>query len=197
MRAGTFRTPRFRAVLSVGPILLALLATLTPSASAQSLYRYAPATQWGYTYAAPATNVTTGAAPKSSNLEKQSTIKINYVDEANFPQWAKLELQSAVDIWAANFQSKVVITIDATWSSSQSSAVLGSARPGGYFAGFSGAPDSSLWYPSALANALAGKDLDLRNAEMVINVNSKGSWNRRGDGAPSTREYDLEICLHP
>ena len=197
MRAGTFRTPRFRAVLSVGPILLALLATLTPSASAQSLYRYAPATQWGYTYAAPAANVTTGAAPKSSNLEKQSTIKINYVDEANFPQWAKLELQSAVDIWAANFQSKVVITIDATWSSSQSSAVLGSARPGGYFAGFSGAPDSSLWYPSALANSLAGKDLDLRNAEMVINVNSKGSWNRRGDGTPSTREYDLKsVFIH-
>ena len=65
MRAGTFRTPRFRAV---APVLLALLATLTPSASAQSLYRYAPATQWGYTYAAPATNITKGTIPKSANL---------------------------------------------------------------------------------------------------------------------------------
>jgi hypothetical protein len=194
MRAGTLRTPRFRAVV---PVLLALLATLMPPASAQPSFRYAPATQWGYTYAAPATNVTTGVTPKSANLEKQSTININYLNAASFPEWAKKELQTAVDIWAANFQSKVTITIDATWSSSQPSAVLGSARPGGYFAGFSGAPDSSLWYPSALANALAGKDLDLRNPEMVINVNSRGSWNRRGDGAPTTQEYDLKsVFIH-
>jgi hypothetical protein len=191
MRAGTFRTPRFRVVV---PLLIALLATLTPSASAQSLYRYAPATQWGYIYAGPAANSTAGAVPKTANLEKQSTINVNY---NNFPDWAKKELQSAVDIWAENFQSKVAITIDATWSSSQSISVLGSARPGGYFAGFSGAPDSSLWYPSALANALAGKDLDIRNAEMKINVNSRGSWNRRGDGAPTTREYDLKsVFIH-
>ena len=194
MRAGTLRTPRFRAVV---PVLLALLATLMPPASAQPSFRYAPATQWGYTYAAPATNVTTGVTPKSANLEKQSTININYLNASIFPEWAKKELQTAVDIWAANFQSKVTITIDATWSSSQQSAVLGSARPGGYFAGFSGAPDSSLWYPSALANALAGKDLDLRNPEMVINVNSRGSWNRRGDGSPTTQEYDLKsVFIH-
>lgn len=194
MRAGTFRTPRFRAVLSVGPILLALLATLMPSASAQSLYRYAPATQWGFIYAGPAANSTSAPVPKTANLEKQSTINVNF---NNFPDWAKKELQLAVDIWAANFQSKVAITIDATWSSSQTSAVLGSARPGGYFAGFTGAPDPSLWYPSALANALAGKDLDVRNAEMLINVNSRGTWNRRGDGAPTTREYDLNsVFIH-
>jgi len=191
MRAGTSRTPRFRAVV---PLLLALLATLTPSASAQSTYRYAPATQWGYTYAAPATSITKGTIPKSANLEKQSTINVNY---SNFPDWAKKELQLAVDIWGANFQSKVPITIDATWSSSQSIAVLGSARPGGYFAGFSGAPDSSLWYPSALANALAGKDLDVRSAEITINVNSRADWNRRGDGSPTTREYDLKsVFIH-
>jgi hypothetical protein len=185
------------------PVLLALLATLFPIAptasaqSAQPAYRYAPATQWGYTYAGTATGATTstaGTTPKSSNLEKQSTINVNYI---GFPDWAKKELQTAVDIWAANFKSKVTITIDATWSSSQSISVLGSARPGGYFAGFSGAPDSSLWYPSALANALAGKDLDVRSSEMVINVNSRGSWNRRGDGAPTTREYDLKsVFIH-
>jgi hypothetical protein len=119
---------------------------------------------------------------------------VNYI---NFPEWAKRDLQAAVDIWAENFQSKVAITIDATWSTSQSISILGSARPGGYFAGFSGAPDSSLWYPSALANALAGKDLDMRSAEMLINVNSRANWNRRDDGAPTTREYDLKsVFIH-
>ena len=117
MRAGIFRTPRFRVV---APVLLALLATLTPSASAQSLFKYAPATQWGYTFAGPAANSPSAPVPKGANLEKQSTINVNYI---NFPDWAKKELQSAVDIWAANFQSKVVITIDATWSTSQSISI--------------------------------------------------------------------------
>jgi hypothetical protein len=173
---------------------LALLATLTPSATAQSLYKFAPATQWGYTFAGPASTVTSQSPAKSGNLEKKSSIEVNYT---NFPEWARKELQRAVDVWSVNFESKVTITIDATWSNSQSVAVLGSARPGGYFAGFSGAPDSSLWYPSALANALAGKDLDIRNSEMVINVNARAAWNRRGDSAPTTREYDLQsVFLH-
>lgn len=188
MRAGKSFTTR------VVLLILALLATLTPTATAQSLYKYAPATQWGYTFAGPASSTTPQAVPRSGSLEKKSSIVVNYT---NFPQWAKDELQVAVDIWSANFESKVTITIDATWSNSQSVAVLGSARPGGYFAGFSGAPDSSLWYPSALANALAGKDLDVRNSEMVINVNARAPWNRRGDSAPTTREYDLRsVFLH-
>lgn len=191
MRAGHSHSSRLRLIALIA---LALVATFLSPASAASLFKYAPATQWGYTYAGPATNKTSTAAPRSANLEKASTINVNY---NNFPDWAKKELQSAVDIWAANFSSKVPITIDATWTNSQSIAVLGSARPGGYFAAFSGAPDASLWYPSALANALAGKDLDVRNSEMIINVNARASWNKRGDGAPTTREYDLKsVFIH-
>ena len=178
MRAG--RSFTIRIVL----LIFALLATLTPSASAQPIYRFAPATQWGYTFAGMATSATPQSPSKSGNLEKKSSIEVKYI---NFPEWARKELQLAVDMWSANFESKVTITIDATWSNSQSVAILGSAQPGGYFAGFSGAPDSSLWYPSALANALAGKDLDPRNPEMVIKVNAQAAWNRRGDRAPTTR----------
>jgi hypothetical protein len=188
MRAGrSFRT-------RIALVIVALLATLTPAATAQPLYKFAPATQWGYTFAGTASTVTSQSPAKTGSLEKKSTIEVNYI---NFPEWARKELQLAVNVWSANFESKVTITIDATWSNSQSVAVLGSARPGGYFAGFSGAPDSSLWYPSALANALAGKDLDIRNSEMVINVNARAAWNRRGDGTPTTREYDLQsVFLH-
>ena len=193
MRVGKSFTTR------IALLILAILATLTPAATAQSLYKYAPATQWGYTFAGPASSSatlfkTSPEVPRSANLEKRSSIQVNYI---NFPEWAKNELQLAVDVWSANFDSKVAIAIDATWSNSQSVAILGSARPGGYFAGFSGAPDSSLWYPSALANALAGKDLDVRNSEMIITVNARGAWNRRGDSAPTTREYDLRsVFIH-
>ena len=78
-----------------------------------------------------------------------------------------------------------------------SSSVLGSARPGSYFAGFDGAPDASLWYPSALANALAGKDLDPTESEMVIQVNSIAQWNTTNDGLSHFNQYDLQsVFIH-
>ena len=62
---------------------------------------------------------------------------------------------------------------------------------------FPGAPDPALWYVSALANALAGKDLDKNNPEIVIQVNSEAPWNARGDGKPTRTEYDLKsVFLH-
>jgi hypothetical protein len=104
MRAGKSFTTR------IALLILAMLATLTPAATAQSLYKYAPATQWGYTFAGPATLFkTSSAVPRSANLEKRSDIQVNYT---NFPEWAKNELQLAVDVWSANFESKVTITIE-------------------------------------------------------------------------------------
>jgi hypothetical protein len=106
-------------------------------------------------------------------------------------------MQAAVDVWAENFESKVPIHIEATWGRSSSYGVLGSARPGSYFANFVGAPDPSLWYPSALANALAGKDLDGDNPEIIITVNSLADWYRGGGVGPSKTEYDLQsVMLH-
>jgi hypothetical protein len=48
-----------------------------------------------------------------------------------------------------------------------------------------------------LANALAGKDLDGDNPEMVITVNSLANWYRGGSLGPSKSEYDLQsVILH-
>jgi hypothetical protein len=106
-------------------------------------------------------------------------------------------MQAAVDVWAENFESEVPIRIEATWGRSSSYSILGSARPGNYFANFAGAPDPSLWYPSALANALAGRDLDGDTPEMIITVNSLADWYRGGGVGPSKTEYDLQsVMLH-
>ena len=170
------------------------IAGFTPLASAQSQVLVRPATQWGNVYASPATAGTQSPKPKVAHLEKKSKIIVKY---NNFPEWTKVQVQAAVDVWAENFESKVPIYIEATWGRSSSYSILGSARPGSYFANFSGAPDPSLWYPSALANALAGKDLDGDNPEMVITVNSLASWYRGGGTGPSKTEYDLQsVILH-
>ena len=172
----------------------ALFLGLVAPTSADALVLVRPATHWGNVYAGPATNLQQSPTPKVGKLEKKSKIIVKY---NNFPEWTKVQVQAAVDVWAANFESSVPIYIDATWGRSSSYSVLGSARPGSYFSNFKGAPDSSLWYPSALANALAGKDLDGDNPEMIITVNSLASWYRGTGSGPSRTEYDLQsVILH-
>jgi len=170
------------------------LAGFTTPSSAQSQVLVRPATHWGNVYAAPATTSPQSPKPKVAYLEKKSKIIVKY---NNFPKWTEVQVQAAVDVWAENFESKVPIHIEATWGRSSSYSILGSARPGSYFANFVGAPDPSLWYPSALANALSGKDLDGDNPEIIITVNSLADWYRGGGVGPSKSEYDLQsVMLH-
>jgi hypothetical protein len=192
---GRFNTNR--AKISIALLLAALISTSLLATSAQAQVRVRPSTVWGHTYAgtsAPVATATTSESAPSASLEKISKFNIVY---NSFPNWARTEVQAALDTWAANFKSSVDINVTATWGRSANTDVLGSARPGSYFAGFIGAPDSTLWYPSALANALAGKDLDRDNPEIIIQVNSAANWNERGDDKPRFNEYDLEsVILH-
>ena len=183
---------KIRAIALVG----ALSASLLSAAPSQALsFKQIPATNWGYTYAGTDTAVSSIAkSAPNKNLEAKSKFEVKY---NNFPDWAKKEVQAAIDVWSANFKSNVVVTVDASWGRSSSWGVLGSARPGSFFSAFSGAPDPSLWYASAPANALAGKDLDKANPDLIVQVNSAAPWNRRGDGSPSSAEYDLQsVFIH-
>ena len=186
------RTPT-RIVAVLAAVFSLFLGAIAPT-SAEALVRIRPATQWGNVYAGPATNILQSAQPKAGKLEKKSKFIVKY---NNFPEWTKAQVQASIDVWAANFESKVPIYIEATWGRSTSFSILGSARPGSYFSNFTGAPDASLWYPSALANALAGKDLDGDNPEMIITVNSLANWYRGNGSGPSKSEYDLQsVILH-
>ena len=186
-----FKTQR---TVRITLLIALILSVITPTEEAQALYLYRPATQWGNTYASPATNKSFSSPAQSKNLEAQSKFVVKYT---NFPEWAKVDVQAALDVWAGHFKSSVPINVEATYGRSSSYGVLGSARAGGYFAAFKGAPDSTLWYPSALANALAGKDLDKENPEIVIQVNSAAAWDTRNDGKPTKREYDMEsVIIH-
>jgi hypothetical protein len=173
-------------------LLLVLLASLLSMPQAEAAPLVAPSTIWGHTYAAEASGVISVPATQPANLEKLSKFVVNY---KNFPDWAKNEVQAAIDLWAVNFDSKVPVNVDATWARSSTSDILGSARPDRYYAKFSGAPDPSLWYASALANAVAGKDLDLDNPEIIIQINSEADWDLDGLGKPTRYEYDLKSVM--
>ncbi len=72
-------------------------------------------------------------------------------------------LQRAAEIWADNLISDVPITIRAVTASQAcdaTSAVLASAGAASAFRDFPGAPLAGTWYHGALANSIAGVDLD-------------------------------------
>ena len=185
------RMKRLGAVGLTGALAASIL--FAPAAPAVT-FKQIPATNWGYTYAGTDSVTTQSPQPASKNLETTSKFDVKY---NNFPDWAKKDVQAAIDVWSANFKSSVVVSVDASWGRSSSWGVLGSARPGSFFSAFTGAPDPSLWYSSAAANALAGKDLDKANPEIIIQVNSAAAWDTRGDGSPSSSEYDLEsVFIH-
>ena len=182
--------------IRAGIALVAILAGLfaLPQAHALSIVHERASTIWGHTYAGPAAQHLDSTNSGGAHLQKQSAFVVTY---NNFPTWARNDVQAAIDVWSENFASTVPITVDATWGRSSTSGILGSARPGNYFSGFTGAPDSTLWYPSALANALSGNDLDKNSPEIIIQANSNANWDQRNDGTPTKAEYDLEsVFIH-
>ncbi|MEY3318424.1 MAG: hypothetical protein RL540_796 [Actinomycetota bacterium] len=176
-------------------LILSLTVLLPIQANALS-FNSAPARFWGHIYASNSSEVSVKIKPGGESLEGvvKSEWRVTYND---FPSEAKEAVQFAIDIWARNFESKVPINVDASWETNSDNRILGSARPGYYFNDFPGAPDSELWYPSALANALAERDLDPRQKEIFLNVNSTPLWYTGIDGKPAPRTYDLvSVILH-
>ena len=181
-----------RFLLSIG-LLISVIAIPIPSANALAV-KVAPA-GWTYLFAsdAPAKKSTT---PRffSVNLEKKSTFVPIY---NNVPDVAKASIQRAIDTWSENFVSKVPINVNVTWTKAPNSTILASASAKNIFSNFNGAPDKTLYYPSALANALAGVDLDIAEPELEINVTTGDFWYYGLDGKCPSSKYDLvSVILH-
>jgi uncharacterized repeat protein (TIGR01451 family) len=82
--------------------------------------------------------------------------------------------QAAAQKWGATLTSPLTIRINAVWTAltcTASSAVLGSAGPTEAWKDFTNAPVFNHWYGKALANALAGSDLDSTTADISANFN--------------------------
>ncbi len=178
---------------------LALSILSVPDAEALGFTR-TPSTVWFHTFATgiqskpfPVANAKASESSKSANLETKSKFIVTYT---GFPDDAKAAFQAAVDIWSDLFPSTVPIQINVTWGR-QATAVLGSTRPDFFYKNFIGAPARDLNYASALANAIAGKDLDPRRPDIIMTINSRSPFYTGTDGKPSPRTYDLEsVVMH-
>jgi hypothetical protein len=137
--------------------------------------------------------------PLADGAAQAASFHVQFLpDEASWPADARLAFQQAVDIWAAQVHSAVVIEIEATWEPASQTYVLGSARAYDYWSNFNGAVIRDTWYPYSLANKLSGTDLDPQHPDILASFNSAfPDWYFGLDGNPPANKYDfISVALH-
>jgi hypothetical protein len=88
--------------------------------------------------------------------------------------------------------------VQAEWTTYSDPNILGSAGPTTFYRDFGGAPRAQTWYPVALANALAGADLNGTTNEVYASFNQAFPlWYFGTDGNPPPSEYDfVSVVMH-
>ncbi|CAM2009735.1 M43 family zinc metalloprotease [Acanthopleuribacter pedis] len=120
-----------------------------------------------------------------------------------------IAFQRAADIVAASLKSDVTITVLAQFdalSCSSTSGVLGAAGPVTAARDFTGAPHEATWYHIALANALAGRDLNGGDGEIRATFNSSidnndnclrgTNWYYGLDARPGNNMDLVSVLIH-
>ena len=120
----------------------------------------------------------------------------------------RIAFEYAAAIWAEQIVSPVEIRISATFdplSCNASSTTLGMAGPVSVFRDFEGAPRAGTFYPSALADSLAGSDLEPDEDDIDATFNSvfgttcpfPAGWYYGLDGlAPGEDSDFVTVVLH-
>lgn len=144
-----------------------------------------------------------GTSPTVINA---ATISITYVltgsvDHYNepcydWPQGSKDAFEHAALLWAMELNSTVPIVIEACWANLPPGALGYSGSSSRR--NFPNAPFADTFYKYALANALAGSDLNGGTPEMYITYNGNGiSWYFGTDGLTPSGQYDfVSVVLH-
>jgi Ca2+-binding RTX toxin-like protein len=122
-----------------------------------------------------------------------TVINVNYT---GFTPAAQTAFQFAVDIWESLLDSSVPINVNASFAN-LGSGILGQAGPEDFFINFSGAPQTNTWYPIALANSLAGQDLDPTASDIGSQFNSNFNWYYGLDNNVPTNQISfVSVVLH-
>lgn len=135
---------------------------------------------------------------KARGTAAKATFIVTY---NGFSPAAQKSFQAAVDIWANLISSPVPIRITATWkvidSGSSGGTILGQASPADFTRNFPGQIRASTWYPMALAEKLAGQELNsVNDPDITAEFNSSAPWYL-GVAAPPSNQFDFtSVVLH-
>ncbi|PPK85095.1 putative secreted protein (Por secretion system target) [Neolewinella xylanilytica] len=112
------------------------------------------------------------------------------------PPEAEESIRFAADVWGKYLQSDVPIRVQVDWLDQGDDRILASAGPSTLYRGFAGVPDSEVWYPVALAEAIFGEDLnDTTDADINVVVNSRANWNYATEGTVPRNRIDLASVI--
>ena len=113
-----------------------------------------------------------------------------------FPEEAKPAVERAVDIWSQSIETVVPVNIQANWDSLPPN-ILAQAAPYEVLNNFEGAPEANRQYAIALANQLAGQDLNPAAPDMVVKLAKDTEWYFGLDGQVPDSVYDMvTVALH-
>lgn len=117
------------------------------------------------------------------------------VTYTNFTADARRAFQYAVDIWSTLIVSPVPIRIQANWVS-QEPNLLGSAGPASYRYSFDGGQKARAFYPIALAEKIARRELNSpTEADIVADFNRNNDWYYGTDGKTPAGQTDLVTAV--
>ncbi|WP_082063743.1 T9SS type A sorting domain-containing protein [Draconibacterium sediminis] len=131
---------------------------------------------------------------KSAGAAKAEII----VDYNGFTPEAQVAFAYAVSIWETIIESDMPIRMQANWENNLGTNVLGSCGPETYYKDFKDAPFKGRYYPVAIAEKIAKREMNGESRyDMIANFNSNVDWYYGTDmNCPDTL-YDLvTVVMH-
>ncbi|MDT0630494.1 hypothetical protein [Rubrivirga litoralis] len=124
--------------------------------------------------------------------ERGASFEVTYT---GFSAEAQAAFQAAVDTWSCLIRSDQTVRIAAEWTG-LSATTLGSAGPR-LVRNADGLPARDVWYPAALADQLAGRDLEPGAPDVEASFNSDFPAWHVGLGPTPSDQFDLyTVVLH-
>jgi hypothetical protein len=151
----------------------------------------------GYTESMRAILAEAAAIKVQSSTHTKASANIVVTYETVPPADVKAVFEKAAATWSTVFSSDVPIHVNVKWAS-LSANVLGSAGASVNVRNFVGANRLNTFYPIALAEKMAHKNLNGTNPDIVATFNSDfTAWYIGTDGVPTINQIDLySVVLH-
>ena len=135
------------------------------------------------------------AAFLNGTVEVKTQFELVFSEEV--PQEARAAMRFAADVWGRYLDSGVPVRVNIDWQDRGNNRLLASAGPATLFRDFAGGTPNT-WYPVALAEAIAGRNLNATDdADINVNANSTANWYFGTDGNTPRNRIDLvSVMLH-
>jgi hypothetical protein len=130
-----------------------------------------------------------------ASLGKIATASFSLNYDSNVPSNVRTAVNEAANIWSFLITATIPIRISIKWAA-LTGGILASTNPhNGFKNNFPNAPMQNVEYPYALADNIAGQDLDSTITDFETTINSGKAWYTGIDGETPANQYDLVTLI--